>query len=159
VTLSSTSTAALRSTDAAAEPAFNETDVRATWRFLAHTGLGVTEGRIISPHHEVLGIGFFDDEDAFVAACAAANGTGNVYVGIQPRPRRFFEQAPNRLARLRRGAHDHDIERVTALVLDLDPVRPKDRASTDDELEQAIDEATRVSRAGWSRGTSPGPFG
>jgi hypothetical protein len=29
----------------------------------------VTEVRVISPHHEVLGIGFFDDEDAFVAAC------------------------------------------------------------------------------------------
>ena len=102
---------------------------------------------MISPHHEVLGIGFFDDEDAFVAACTEANGTGNVYAGIQPRPRRFFEQAPNRLARLRRGAHDQDIEHVTALALDLDPVRPKDTASTDEELERAIDEATRL--AGW----------
>jgi sugar phosphate isomerase/epimerase len=82
-----------------------------------------------------------------VAACAEANGTGNVYAGIQPRPRRFFDQAPNRLARLRREAHDQDIGHIIALVLDLDPIRPKDSASTDEELERGVDEAKRL--AGW----------
>lgn len=110
----------------------NEADIRATRRFLAHEGHGVT------------GIGYFDDEDAFVAACAKASGTSNVYVGIQPRPARFLAQAPNRLAHLRTGAHDQDIEQVTAIVMDLDPVRPKDKASTEEEMAQAIAEATRL---------------
>lgn len=123
---------------------FNEADIRATRRFLAHAEHGVTEVRVISPGRGVTGIGYFDDEDAFVAACAEASGAGNVYVGIQPRSARFLAQAPNRLAYLRAGAHDQDIENVTAIVMDLDPVRPKDTASTEEELGQAVAEATRL---------------
>jgi hypothetical protein len=47
-------------------------------RFLAHAGLGVTEVRVISPHHEVLGIGFFDDEDAFGAAGVTGGRTSEL---------------------------------------------------------------------------------
>ncbi len=126
------------------EETFNEANIRATRRFLAHEGHGVTEVRVISPGRGITGIGYFDDEDAFVTACAKASGTGNVYVGIQPRPARFLAQAPNRLAHLRVGAHDQDIEQVTAIVMDLDPVRPKDTASTEEELAQAVSEATRL---------------
>lgn len=118
---------------------FSAADVRATYRFLHHTPYGVTELRAIAPNRgPVLGIGYFDDEDAFVAACEAVNGTGNVYVGIQPRPRRFLEQAPNVIRSLSNGARDQDIECITATVLDIDPVRPKNTAATDEELAVAI---------------------
>lgn len=72
-----TSTAASRSPDAAADPFFDETDARATWRFLAHARLGVTEVRVISRHHEVLGIGFFDDEESLVSHAVCVSGKGD----------------------------------------------------------------------------------
>ncbi|QQR46207.1 hypothetical protein JKA73_08910 [Myxococcus xanthus] len=109
--------------------------IRSTWRWLAHTQHGVSEVRVIRPGGGgIVGLGFFDDEEAFVAACVAANAGGNVYVGIQPRPRHLLELAPNVLRPLRTGAGSKDIEVVTATVVDLDPVRPKDTASTEDEL-------------------------
>ncbi|WP_408891542.1 hypothetical protein ACJ2CR_18975 [Myxococcus faecalis] len=113
----------------------NADAIRATWRWLAHAPHGVSEVRVIRPGGGgVVGLGFFDDEESFVAACAAANADGNVYVGIQPRPRRLLELAPNVLRPLRTGAGSKDIEVVTATVVDLDPVRPKHTASTEDEL-------------------------
>ncbi|RKH35632.1 hypothetical protein D7Y13_07720 [Corallococcus praedator] len=113
----------------------NPDAILATWRWLAHAQHGVSEVRVIRPGGGgLVGLGFFDDEEAFVAACAAANADGNVYVGIQPRPRRLLELAPNVLRPLRTGAGSKDIEVVTATVVDLDPVRPKDTASTEDEL-------------------------
>jgi hypothetical protein len=117
---------------------FAEAEVRATYRFLAHAGRGITELRVITPARGIAGIGYFDQEDAFVAACAAANGNGNVYAGIQPRPPALLRKAPNRLKRLKAGARDDDIDWLTALVIDIDPVRPKDTAATDEELGRAV---------------------
>ncbi|MBI4510799.1 MAG: hypothetical protein HY698_14290 [Deltaproteobacteria bacterium] len=78
--------------------------------------------------------------------CAEASGTGNLYVGIQPRPERFLAQAQNRLARVRAGAHDQDIEQITTIVMDLDPVRPKDTASTEEELAHLMPDVPRRRR-------------
>ena len=119
-------------------PTPNLDDIRATWRWLGHAAHGVSEVRVIRPGGGIVGIGFFDDEQAFVDACARANAAGNVYVGIQPRPRRLFDAAPNVIRPLRTGAGRKDIEVVTATVIDLDPVRPRDTASTDEELASAI---------------------
>ena len=94
---------------------FCESDVRSTYRFLAHAGRGVTEVRVISPGRGVAGIGYFDNEEAFVDACSRVNGRGNVYVGIQPRPPRLLEQATNRIGRLKSGACDDDIEWLTSV--------------------------------------------
>lgn len=127
------------------EAFFCEADVRATYRFLAHPGRGVSELRIIAPRRGILGIGYFDNEDAFVQACDKANGTGNVYVGIQPRPARFMEQASNRVARLRHGAKDDDVPCVVAIVIDIDPERPKHTPATDAELAKAIKRGKQIS--------------
>ncbi|RKH04400.1 hypothetical protein [Corallococcus carmarthensis] len=117
----------------------NPDSIRATWQWLAHAPHGVSEVRVIRPGGGgIVGLGFFDDEEAFVASCVAANAGGNVYVGIQPRPRRLLELAPNVLRPLKTGAGSKDIEVVTATVVDLDPVRPKDTASTEDELSLTI---------------------
>ncbi len=123
----------------------NIDDVRAAFRFLAHAGRGVTEVRVIRPGRGIVGIGFFDDEDAFVRTCVEHAGRANVYAGIQPRPARFLELAPNRIARLSHGAGDDDIEWLTAVVVDLDPVRPKDEASSNAELVLAVARAEAVS--------------
>jgi hypothetical protein len=116
----------------------NAEEIRATWRWLAHGAHGVSEVRVIRPAGGIIGIGFFDDEDAFVRECVRTNAAGNVYVGIQPRPRRLFEAAPNVVRPLKTGAGRKDIEILTATVIDLDPVRPKDTASTDAELALAM---------------------
>ena len=116
--------------------------IRATYRWLAHAEHGVSEVRVIRPGRGgIVGIGFFDDEDAFVSECVRTNAAGNVYVGIQPRPRRLLDQAPNTVRPLKSGAGRKDIEVVTATVIDLDPVRPKDTASTEEELAAAIEAA------------------
>ncbi|NOJ81589.1 hypothetical protein [Myxococcus xanthus] len=134
-----------------ATPAPNPEAIRATRRWLAHAAHGVSEVRVIRPGGGgVVGLGFFDDEDAFVTACVEANAAGNVYVGIQPRPRRLLELAPNVLRPLKNGAGSKDIEVVTATVLDLDPVRPKDTASTEDELAVALQAAEEA--AAWCEG-------
>ncbi|NVJ27306.1 hypothetical protein HUW62_39430, partial [Myxococcus sp. AM011] len=129
----------------------NSDDIRATWRWLAHAQHGVSEVRVIRPGGGgIVGLGFFDDEEAFVATCVEANAAGNVYVGIQPRPRRLLELAPNVLRPLRTGAGSKDIEVVTATVVDLDPVRPKDTASTEDELSLTLQVANAA--AAWCEG-------
>jgi hypothetical protein len=116
----------------------DESTIRATWRWLAHGAHGVSEVRVIRPAGGIIGIGFFDDEEAFVRECVRTNAAGNVYVGIQPRPRRLFDAAPNVVRPLKTGAGRKDIEVITATVIDLDPVRPKDTASTDAELALAM---------------------
>ena len=116
----------------------DESTIRATWRWLAHGAHGVSEVRVIRPAGGIIGIGFFDDEESFVRECVRTNAIGNVYVGIQPRPRRLFDAAPNVVRPLKTGAGRKDIEIITATVIDLDPVRPKDTASTDAELALAM---------------------
>ena len=99
----------------------DESTIRAAWRWLAHRAHGVSEVRVIRPAGGIIGIGFFDDEDAFVRECVRTNAAGNVYVGIQPRPRRLFDTAPNVVRPLKTGAGRKDIEVITATVIDLDP--------------------------------------
>jgi hypothetical protein len=126
-------------------PTLNLEAIRATWRWLAHAHHGVSEVRAIRPGGGgIQGIGFFDDEEAFVRECVRTNATANVYVGIQPRPRRLLEGASNVVRPLKSGATKKDIEVLTATVIDLDPVRPKDSASTETELAQALDAAARA---------------
>ncbi|MCL2726715.1 MAG: hypothetical protein FWD69_20030, partial [Polyangiaceae bacterium] len=119
--------------------------IRATWRWLAHGAHGVSEVRVIRPLGGIIGIGFFDDEEDFVRECVRTNAAGNVYVGIQPRPKRLFERAPNVVRPFKTGAGCKDIEILTATVIDLDPVRPKDTASTDTELALAMAAAEEAS--------------
>jgi hypothetical protein len=128
--------------------------IRATYRWLAHGDHGVSELRVIRPGSGIVGIGFFDDEDAFVAECVRTNTAGNVYVGIQPRPRRLLDQAPNAVRPLKSGASRKDIEVVTATVIDLDPVRPKNTASTEAELAAAMEAAAVATDSARSQGVA-----
>ena len=118
--------------------------IRTTYRLLVHGDHGVSEVRVIQSGKGILGIGFFDDEEAFVRECVRTNAGGNVYVGIQPRPTRLLQKAPNVIRPLRTGAGFKDIEVVSATVIDIDPVRPKDTASTEDELQLAVDAADKA---------------
>ncbi len=116
---------------------FDEATVRATYRYLHHASLGVSEIRAITPGRQVVRVGYFDSETSFIDTCAIHNGKANLYVGIQPRPVSLFKRSPNRLQLRRLGAQDRDIQWVSTLVIDIDPVRQKNTASTRAELERA----------------------
>lgn len=93
------------------------------WKVLGHDGLGFTEIRI--PQKGIQK--FVRTEDEFVKT-AMAYCKGPVYVGINPR-------------RIESGKAE-DITAITAIVLDFDPVRPKDTPSTDEQHDEAIRVAT-----------------
>lgn len=121
--------------------------IRATFRWLNHTALGATEVRVVKTGGVLDKIGFFSEPSAFVRACVEANALGNVYVGIQARPARFLSSDPNMLVRRSSGGRTDDIEIVSSTVIDLDPVRPRDTASTDTERDDALAVADRA--AAW----------
>lgn len=124
----------------------NGDDIRRFFRLLGHEPHGLTELRVIPPRGKPW-LGFFDAEDAFVEACATWSGKANVYAGRNPRPRAFAERSPqavNQLARGVPGAKSADIEVVTALSLDIDPVRAKDTPSSDPEHALALATAKRI---------------
>lgn len=121
--------------------------IRATFAWLNHSPHGVTELRVVKTGGGVEGIGFFTNPAAFVRACLTANARGNVYAGIQPRPLRFLDDTPNILLPRASGARSDDVTVVSATVIDLDPVRPRDTASTDAERDGAL--AVADAAASW----------
>lgn len=124
------------------------------YRFLGHESHGVTEVRILATRGEdrkIRGIGFFDNEEAFVQACLEWDKSPhNVYVGLNPRDISLFDLAPNRIdPQLAKGGKVEDITAVMFLGVDIDPVRPKGEASTEAELQAALE--VRDAIAAWAR--------
>ncbi len=72
------------------------------------------------------------------------DGKRQLYVGVQPRPKRLHSRARNHMALRVEGAKAQDIEDVTCLIIDIDPVRPKDTASTEEQLALAMAVAERI---------------
>ena len=121
--------------------------IRAFYRRLNHSGLGITELVVIDPTGKegIIATGFFSNEDAFFDACQFYNGTYNIYAGRNPRPACLSEICENYLdTKRRQRARDDDIEYVTAVSLDIDPIRPKGTSSTDKEHRKAIKFATML---------------
>ena len=130
--------------------AFDEEDVRLYYRRLNHGDYGITELIVYSTQNKnILATGFFDDENTFVKACRELNGKGNIYAGRNPRPFDFASKNGLKLGimydRKKRRASDKDIEYVTALSLDIDPIREKNTSSTDEQHKAALDLAVKIS--------------
>lgn len=113
-----------------------------TYQWLNHEPYGCTEVRVIGARGNIQ-IAFVDNQNDFLSICLKNNETTNVYVGIQPRPSSLLERSHNKLSRCQGGKVD-DVETVTATVIDIDPHRPKDTASTDAELEVAKDAGQKL---------------
>ena len=119
----------------------NEEDVRLFWRRLNHHRYGLTELAAFDKD-SLAATGFFDNEDDFVSACLTLNKWCNVYAGRNPRP---FDICSSRNSMDgRKRAKDKDIRFLTAISLDIDPVRKKGIASTDEQHEQAIRFASKL---------------
>jgi hypothetical protein len=114
------------------------------YKRLNFTPQDVAEIRAINPHTGEIKVGFFDNEEDFVRACAEMNRKYQLYAGRNPRPRRLFSRAPNQMKEGIRAASDEDIEKITAIAIDIDPIRPAHTASTDDELQQAIEVGKKI---------------
>lgn len=109
----------------------NEGDVRLTYRRLAHKN--ETEIRAIAFHGKGKPLSYFvSDEDSFVARCRLLESSGvyNIYCGIN-------ERLPG-------GTKGEDVISVNQVVIDIDPVRPVGTASTDTELQYALDVARQL---------------
>lgn len=122
--------------------------LRSTYEWLGHSHCGgVTEIRVIEqgPERSKPLIAYVDNAESFVEICSSNNDTANVYVGIQPRPLNLFDRAPNRVAGKTAGGKIEDIEVVAAQVIDIDPKRPKNHASTDEELANTVRAAELIS--------------
>ncbi|MFH1848618.1 MAG: hypothetical protein ABH879_00360, partial [archaeon] len=112
-------------------------DVRKYYRRLNHRGYGLTELAAIGDR---IVTGFFDDEAAFAAACRLYNGY-NVYAGRNPRPP-GISWIKNHMGCSKR-ARDFDIRFLTAISLDIDPVR-ESLAATEEQHEQAVSFALKL---------------
>ncbi len=73
----------------------------------------------------------------------------NIYVGLNPRDISLFDRAPNDIRALDRGANADDVTAAMFLGVDIDPVRPKGEASTEAELQAALE--VRDAIAAWAR--------
>jgi|SRR3989339_1186231 len=93
--------------------------------------------------------GFFDRRGDFILACGTHSGHDNVYAGLQSRPQCMLNLAPNELRPLPSTTKAEDIEILQTFFVDIDPVRPRDCASTQSELELAREVAKQI--IDWAR--------
>jgi hypothetical protein len=136
--------------------------IRQFYQRLNHKGYGVTELVIIDPNGKgIIATGFFNDNDAFVKACEEYNGRYNIYAGRNPRPVWLPKVCENHLdTRYRQRASDSDIEFVTAISLDIDPIRPKGTSATDEQHDKAIQFALMLHNTigGWVYDSGNGAY-
>src|SRR3990167_1229662 len=90
---------------------------------LANDGMGYTEIRVFPQTY------FCEGKEAFIAE-AFKHINENAYVGIQPR--------------VRKAGDISAINYLNTLCLDLDPVRPKDTGSTQEQHQEALSLATKI---------------
>ena len=133
------------------------------YRRLNHSGYGVTELVVIDPSGQkgIIATGFFDNEHDFVQACQAYNGRYNIYAGRNPRPRWFPRICMNYLdTKRRQRARDKDIEHITAISLDIDPIRPKGTSATVAQHRSSIEFALNLSHqlGGWVDDSGNGAY-
>lgn len=122
-------------------------DQRRLFSMILPNGLeGLAECRVIDVNRrELLGIGYFDNPDDFQHACREWDGRANLYAGRNPRPVRLCPPSVrNTIATGLRAASRDDIETVTMVSLDLDPVRPEGVPSSDVEQALALEEARQI---------------
>ena len=120
--------------------------------FLGHVGYGVTELRTFSPKPLVA---YTDNEDDTVRlAMELNNKVSGIYIGVQPRPLKLFDNAPNcwvpAVSRPKSNCScDNDIEFITTCFFDIDVVsdeRGKKHPASGKELQQSLQAANLLSR-------------
>lgn len=100
-----------------------ESDILACYAFLTHEKQ--TEIRMINPNNsqDFARSLFVEIKEAFLEMCKINNGTTNLYVGINERKEG--------------GTKKEDVLSVKTIVIDIDAIRPKGEAATEEELKKA----------------------
>ena len=138
-------------------------NIKRFYRRLNHSGYGVTELVVIDPNGQkgIIATGFFDNKHDFVEACQAYSGRYNVYAGRNPRPRWFPKVCMNYLdTRRKQRASDKYIEHITAISLDIDPIRPKGTSATVTQHRSSIEFTHKLQHqlGGWVDDSGNGAY-
>lgn len=140
----------------------NIKDITRFYQRLNHEKYGITELVVIDPNGKgIIATGFFDNQSSFVKACKMYNTRYNVYAGRNPRPKGLPKVVENYLdLRLKQRAKDKDIEYLTAISLDIDPIREKGVSSTGIQHLKAIRFALKLHKeiGGWVDDSGNGSY-
>jgi hypothetical protein len=125
----------------------DEPTIRQFFRRLNHKPFGLTELVAIDKGGKgIRATGFYTDEDAFLTACGTLNGSNNLYAGRNPRPF-SFSSSRNKMDSVHRlRASEVHIKTLTAISLDIDPIRPKDQPANRQQREVALRFASLLQR-------------
>jgi len=119
------------------QPSINISDIKKTYEIIAHEKQ--SELRLIDPHKKQPTKSIFvSTEEEFVKACEENNGKYNVYVGINERKDKCKEAK--------------DVIAVKTIVVDIDPERESNSASTNAELELAKEKAFEIEQKAVDKG-------
>jgi hypothetical protein len=113
---------------------------------------GVTEVCVFQGGKKPTHVGYFSDRDKAAQAIAAHDKRGNIFVTLSPAKRDLLARANNHLVE---GTYknpaertkDHEMHCDSWFLLDVDPERPSNISSTDEERREALDVALNV--RGW----------
>jgi len=126
---------------------FDEDAVRKCYELYYCPEWGVLETRFIPAGGGAPLIGFFDNPEDFVRCCREHDGSSQLYMGVRPRDPGLLSRSRNSVRFLPKGVHagqQGDVGVVATAVIDIDPTRPKDTASTQEQLALAREVAERI---------------
>jgi hypothetical protein len=114
-------------------------EVQRFFRRLNHKPYGLTELVAIDRFSwNIVATGFFDDEGRFVSSCQTYNEQCNVYAGRNPRPLSFSPNKNLMDTVGKKRAKDRDIQHITGISLDIDPVIPKGQPASKEQRDAAV---------------------
>jgi hypothetical protein len=145
-----------RSESASQPPLVNVAEVRRALLALAQPGQ-VTELRVLSartttsPHYTYQASGYFNDPILLIKNLANLRSARGVYITLHPCKPALLARANNRLRtpdemRKAPATSDQHIIRLQWLPIDIDPERPADISSTEEEHQAALSQAQVVKR-------------
>ena len=111
-----------------------------------------TEIRIITPNSRLKGkyvgktiSGYYTDYQAAARDIELYDGQAGVYCSLQPCDPKLLRRSDNRLStQAKHTTSDQQIVAYRWLLLDIDPERPADTASSDQELQSSADLLARI---------------
>lgn len=106
---------------------FNWTDVGRMYKLLGFNETNIAEGRCVGfdeagELRKLISREYFTDQLSFVEWAHTFNGQGNIFVGRNPRS----------------AVGSKDIRHISCITLDIDPIRPKNQAATQNQMEESF---------------------
>lgn len=101
--------------------------------------------------------GYFNDAGKVAKAIEAIHGEFNVFAGLNPRKREIANEPLNELRKspVYVAGKDTDVLGREWLLIDIDPERPANTSSSDDELKLALDVRSQIMEMLRGRGVTP----